>query len=72
MHRHGSEGFVFELDIDLLEQTAEADVDGSIDDHADHPVFAVFADQRQRFGKIRVCHAGHGDQKMIGKIDAVH
>ena len=32
----------------------------------------VFADQCEGLGKIRVGHAGHGDEEMVGKIDAVH
>ena len=67
-----SQRFVVEFDVDLLEQTAERDVDGFVDHQADRTALRMLADQRQGPGKIRVGHAGHGDQEMIGKIDAIH
>jgi hypothetical protein len=32
----------------------------------------MLTDVGQRFGKMRVSHAGHGDQKVVGQIDGFH
>jgi hypothetical protein len=32
----------------------------------------MLTDVSQRFGKMRVSHAGHGDQKVVGEIDGFH
>ena len=62
----------FELDVDFFEQAGQIHVDRAVDDDAQRTVLVVLADIDQGVGKIRIFHRRHGDQEMVGQVDAVH
>ena len=72
MHGHTLEAHAVRRNLDLLQQTLQIHVGRAIDDDAQCAVFIVFADEGQRAGKVRINHGGHGDEKVLGEVDAVH
>jgi hypothetical protein len=51
---------------------AEIHVDRAVDDQPERALIVVLGNIDQRFGKIRVIHCRHGNEKMIGEIHALH
>ncbi len=62
----------FERHVDFLEKRGQIHVDRSIDYHTERPLIVVFSNVDQGFGKIRILHRRHGDEKMVSQIDTCH
>jgi hypothetical protein len=58
--------------VDFAEQRSQTHVDRSIDDHTQRSTRIVFGNVDQGPGKIRICHGRHGNEKMVGEVDAFH
>jgi len=43
--------------------------DRLVDDDTERAVFVVLADVDERMGKVRIGHAWHGDQEVVGQAD---
>lgn len=61
-----------ERHIYFLEKRAQIHVDRPIDYHAERSLIIVLCNVDQGFGKIRILHRRHGDEKMVSQIDACH
>ena len=61
-----------ELDVDLFEQARQIHVDRPVDDDPKRTAFVVLADVDQRIGEIGIFQRRHGDQEIVGQIDAIH
>jgi hypothetical protein len=61
-----------ELDVDFLEQPGQAQVDRPVDDNPQRTVLVVLADVDEAVREIGVFQRRHGDQEVVGQVDAVH
>ena len=68
-HRRFAQRLVAERHVDLLEQRRQRHLDRPVDDEAERALGVVLADVGQRMGEVRIRHAGHGDQEMMGEGD---
>jgi len=55
-------------DRELLEQPAERQAGGAIDHDAEGAVLVVFTNQGHGGREVRIRHAGHGDQQLVGQV----
>ncbi|MNJ71442.1 hypothetical protein D3C77_679850 [compost metagenome] len=58
----------FKRQFDALEQGAQGQVGGPVDDQAQRAAFGVFTHVDDRAGQAALDHAGHGDQELVGKV----
>ena len=67
-HRAGAERLGSERQLDALEQGAQGDLGGAVDDQAERAARVVLGDIDDRAGEVRVGHAGHGQQELMGEV----
>ena len=60
------------LETELLKHVAQVHWQCAIDDDAERALGSVLADQRDCLRKVRVRHAGHGDQELVAQIAVRH
>lgn len=71
-HRQTGERRGFERHIDFLEQRGNIHVNRTIDYHTERTLVVMLGNIDQGFCKIGILHRWHGDEKMVGQIDACH
>ena len=69
MHARFPKIGIAQRNIDLFEECRQGHVDRLVDDDAERALVVVLANVDQGVGKVRIRHARHGDQEVMGQAD---
>jgi hypothetical protein len=70
-HRLLRQFVTVQRELDLLEQTLERDVGGTVDHQAQGSVLGVLAQVDHRAREVVVRHARHGDEELVREVDRI-